>query len=78
MPLSRSIILDPRLVVIIIKVFLKSITRPFESDNLPSSKICNNKLKTSGWAFSTSSNKTTEYGFDLTASVNCPPSLYPT
>ena len=59
-------------------MFVKSTTRPLESLKRPSSNICNNKLKTSGWAFSTSSNKTTEYGFDLTASVNWPPSLYPT
>ena len=58
-PLSFSIILAPTFEVIIIKVFLKSIVRPFESVKRPSSKICNNKLNTSGCAFSTSSNNTT-------------------
>ena len=53
-----------------INVFVKSITRPLESVKRPSSKICSNKLNTSGCAFSTSSSKTTEYGFDRTASVN--------
>ncbi len=33
---------------------------------------------TSGWAFSISSNKTTEYGFRRTFSVSCPASSYPT
>ena len=45
-----------------------------ESVSLPSSNICNNILKTSGCAFSISSNNTTEYGCLLTFSVNCPPS----
>ncbi len=62
----------------IIMVFLKSTVLPLESVSLPSSNICNSILNTSGWAFSISSNKTTEYGFLLTASVNCPPSSYPT
>ena len=62
----------------IITVFLKSTVLPCASVNLPSSKICSNVLKTSGWAFSTSSSKTTLKGFLLTASVNCPPSSYPT
>ena len=35
-------------------------------------------LKTSGCAFSTSSNRTTENGLRRTASVSCPPSSYPT
>ena len=63
---------------IIIIVFLKSTVLPFESVARPSSKICNNKFNTSGCAFSISSNKTILYGFLLTASVNCPPSSYPT
>ena len=44
----------------------------------PSSSTCNNTLNTSGWAFSISSKRTTEYGFLRTASVSCPPSSYPT
>ena len=35
-------------------------------------------LNTSGWAFSISSKRTTEYGFLLTLSLSCPPSSYPT
>ena len=35
-------------------------------------------MKISGWAFSISSNNTTEYGLRLTASVNWPPSSWPT
>ena len=56
--------------VIIRIVFLKSTVRPCESVIRPSSNTCNNTLKTSGCAFSISSNKTTEYGFLLTASVS--------
>ena len=59
-------------------VFLKSTVRPWESVIRPSSRTCNNTLKTSGWAFSISSNKTILYGFRRTASVNWPPSSYPT
>ena len=76
MPSSRYC--EPRLLVMIIMVFLKSTVRPCESVIRPSSNTCNNTLKTSGWAFSTSSNKTTEYGFLRTASVSWPPSSYPT
>ena len=42
-----------------IKVCLKSTVRPWLSVSTPSSKTCNRILNTSGWAFSTSSNKTT-------------------
>ena len=59
-------------------VFLKSTVLPFESVIRPSSSTCNSTLNTSGCAFSTSSKRTTEYGFRLTASVSCPPSSYPT
>ena len=51
-------------------VFLKSIFLPRLSVICPSSKICNNILKTSGCAFSISSNNTTAYGFLRTFSVN--------
>ena len=57
---------------------MKSTVLPCESVTLPSSNTCNNTLNTSGCAFSISSNNITEYGFLLTASVNCPPSSYPT
>ena len=59
-------------------VFLKLATRPLLSVSLPSSSTCNKILNTSGCAFSISSSRITEYGFRLTASVNCPPSSYPT
>ncbi len=61
-----------------INVFLKSTVLPLLSVNLPSSKIWSIILNTSGWAFSISSKSTTEYGFLRTASVNWPPSSYPT
>ena len=69
-PLSFSIVFAPIFVVITINVFEKLITFPLESVKRPSSKICNIILKTSGCAFSTSSKRTTEYGFVRTASVN--------
>ena len=50
----------PMLDVIMIIVFLKSTLLPKPSVKIPSSRTCNNKLNTSGWAFSISSNKTTE------------------
>ena len=43
-----------------ITVFLKSTVLPWESVTRPSSKICSKMLNTSGWAFSISSNSTTE------------------
>ena len=69
---------EPRFDVIIMIVFLKSTVLPCESVIRPSSSTCNSTLNTSGCAFSTSSNSTTEYGFLRTASVSCPPSSYPT
>lgn len=51
---------DPTLEVRMITVFRKSTLRPEPSVRCPSSKICNRVLKTSGWAFSISSNRTTE------------------
>ena len=66
------------MLVIIIIVFLKSITLPVESVICPSSSTCKSILNTSGWAFSTSSKRITEYGFLLTFSLSCPPSSYPT
>jgi len=50
----------PRFVVITIRVFAKEMVRPFESVNRPSSSSCSIMLKTSGWAFSTSSKSTKE------------------
>ena len=71
-PSKRSC--EPMLLVIIKTVFLKSTTRPLESVKRPSSNTCSKILKTSGWAFSISSNKTMVYGLRRTASVNWPPS----
>ena len=50
----------PRLLVIIITVFLKSTIRPWPSVNLPSSRTWRRVLNTSGCAFSISSSSTTE------------------
>ena len=55
-------------------VLVKSTVRPWPSVSRPSSSTCNKMLKTSGWAFSSSSSNTTEYGRRRTASVSCPPS----
>ena len=55
-----------------ISVFLKSTVFHLLSVSLQSSRTWSKTLKTSGWAFSTSSNRITAYGFLLTASVNCP------
>ena len=75
-PLEMSRV--PRLVVMMITVFLKSTTLPCASVSRPSSRICSSELKMSGWAFSISSNKTTENGLRRTFSVSWPPSSYPT
>ena len=64
--------------VIIRIVFLKSTVFPVESVIRPSSSTWSSTLNTSGCAFSTSSNRTTQYGFLRTASVSWPPSSYPT
>ncbi len=68
----------PRFEVIMIIVFLKSTVRPLLSVRRPSSNIWSKILKTSGWAFSISSNKMTWYGRRRTLSVKIPPSSYPT
>src|SRR5690606_18223727 len=52
--------------VMMIIVLRKSTFLPRLSVNCPSSKTCNNKLNTSGWAFSISSSNTTEYGLRRT------------
>ena len=70
--LRRSAV--PRLDVMINTVFLKSTVRPCASVRRPSSRICSRVLKTSGCAFSISSNSTTENGLRRTASVSWPPS----
>ena len=52
--------LVPRFDVMMRMVFLKSTTCPTESDSRPSSSTWSSMLNTSGWAFSISSNSTTE------------------
>ena len=52
----------------------KSTVRPWPSVSRPSSITCSSTLKTSGWAFSISSSRSTEYGRRRTASVSWPPS----
>ncbi len=51
---------EPRLEVITSTVFLKSTVRPWPSVSRPSSSTWSSALNTSGWAFSTSSNRITE------------------
>jgi hypothetical protein len=58
-PAICMIICEPRLLVITITVFLKSTVRPWPSVSRPSSSTCSSTLKTSGWAFSTSSSSST-------------------
>ena len=55
-------------------VLRKSTVRPWASVSRPSSSSCSSTFSTSGWAFSTSSNSTTEYGRRRTASVSWPAS----
>ena len=50
----------PILLVMMTTVFEKSTVRPWPSVRRPSSRICSRMLKTSGWAFSISSKRTTE------------------
>ena len=57
---DKIIVGAPTLDVNTMMVLVKSTTLPLESVNLPSSRTCSRVLKISGWAFSTSSNKTTE------------------
>src|ERR1035438_10167635 len=66
---------EPRLLVMMTMVFLKSTVLPCPSVSRPSSSTCNSTLKTSECAFSISSNKITEYGLRRTASLNWPPFL---
>mmetsp|Transcript_11597 Transcript_11597/g.17390 ORF Transcript_11597/g.17390 Transcript_11597/m.17390 type:complete len:275 (-) Transcript_11597:1346-2170(-) len=75
---SSKIRLLPTLLVMTRMQFLKLTVRPFPSVNIPSSIICKRIFSTSLCPFSSSSSRTTEWGFLLTASVSCPPSSYPT
>ena len=60
--------------VMMMTVLRKSTVRPWASVSRPSSSTWSRVLKTSGCAFSISSNSTTEYGLRRTASVSWPPS----
>ena len=60
----------PRLLVMMTMVLEKLTALPLASLRRPSSRICNSMLKTSGCAFSISSNSTTEYGRRRTAAVS--------
>ena len=64
----------PMFDVMITTVLLKSTVRPLPSVSRPSSSNCSITLRTSGWAFSISSKRTTEYGRRRTASVSWPAS----
>mmetsp|Transcript_24523 Transcript_24523/g.61644 ORF Transcript_24523/g.61644 Transcript_24523/m.61644 type:complete len:227 (-) Transcript_24523:1641-2321(-) len=77
-PIDSSMLPLPRLLVMMSTAFLKPTTRPWLSVTRPSSRICSRTLNTSGCAFSTSSNRMTQYGLRRTASVSCPPSSKPT
>mmetsp|Transcript_17729 Transcript_17729/g.56663 ORF Transcript_17729/g.56663 Transcript_17729/m.56663 type:complete len:211 (+) Transcript_17729:346-978(+) len=68
---------EPRLEVMMMMVLSKLTTSPLLSVRRPSSNTWSRMLKTSGWAFSTSSKSTTEYGRRRTASVSWPPSSWP-
>ena len=59
-PIEFVFVLEPAFDVIIIIVFAKLTLFPWLSVNLPSSSTCNRILKTSGCAFSISSNKIIE------------------
>ena len=58
-PIFSSSCSEPRFEVMIKRAFLQLTVLPLLSVSLPSSKICRKILKTSGWAFSTSSSKIT-------------------
>ena len=70
----RPIVSEPRLLVMITTVFLKSTVRPCPSVSRPSSSTCSRMLNTSACAFSISSSSSTAYGVRRTASVSCPAS----
>ena len=59
-PPRRVIRSEPRLLVMIRTVFLKSTVRPWPSVSRPSSSTWSRMLNTSGWAFSISSSRMTE------------------
>ena len=74
---AQSLGSSRRLEVMMSTVFVKSTVRPCPSVRRPSSSSWRSVLKTSGWAFSISSSRTTAYGRRWTASVSWPPSWKP-
>ncbi len=77
-PIPRLALPAPRFDVITITALVKSTVRPSPSVSRPSSITCRSTFQTSGWAFSISSSRITEYGRRRTGSVSWPPSPYPT
>ena len=73
-PTARRACPAPRFEVMITTVLVKSTVRPSPSVRRPSSMSASSTFQTSGWAFSTSSSSTTEYGRRRTGSVSWPPS----
>ncbi len=70
----RAMTSAPTLLVAMIRVLVKSTTRPLPSVRRPSSKTCSRILCTSEWAFSISSSRMTLNGRRRTRSVSWPPS----
>jgi len=70
---ERGVLVDhprSRFEVMMTTLFLKSTFLPTLSVRYPSSSTCKSMLKISGWAFSISSKRTTEYGLRLIFSVS--------
>ena len=59
-PASSAMIWLPRFEVMMMTVLRKSTVRPWPSVSRPSSRTWSSTLKTSRWAFSISSSRTTE------------------
>ena len=66
------------ILLVMMMVFLKFTTTAFIIRSGVSSSTCSNAFHTSGNCFSVSSSSTMLYGLRRTASVNWPPSSYPT
>src|SRR3954469_5727653 len=69
----RAISEAPMFDVMITIACRKSTVRPWASVSRPSSRIWRRMLKTSGWAFSISSSRSTLYGFGRSAPGSWPP-----
>ena len=70
-PAIASLVSDT-FVVSTMRALVQSAVRPRASVSRPSPSICNSRSKTSGWAFSTSSNRTTANGWRRRALVSRP------